>query len=229
MIESGHTPNPHILVCYSTREFASAQLDIERMEAGGAPRAPSARYEVLAQRRDRLMCSYKKGEMTRREYLVQMGSVSLKSLRELSKKGIQPPKKGQAQPQRPAPQPQRSAPPAAPSAAAAAEAMDDSFSETRVMSPLYSDQDSDVEQPDPFPARAFDPRRAIQPIIEARQKAQKCSKCGAGFHLSRNLHLVCGQCTRYQHKRCAGVAKDRDPFLCLGCLPDTILDADLGK
>ena len=36
MIESGHSPNPH-LVCFQMKEFASAQLKIERLEAGRAP------------------------------------------------------------------------------------------------------------------------------------------------------------------------------------------------
>ena len=47
MIESGHSPNPHILVCFQTKEFAAAQLEIERMEAGGAPRSASARQGEL--------------------------------------------------------------------------------------------------------------------------------------------------------------------------------------
>ena len=38
MIESGHSPNPH-LICFQTKEFASAQLEIERLEAGRAPRS----------------------------------------------------------------------------------------------------------------------------------------------------------------------------------------------
>ena len=38
------------------------------------------------------MASYKKREMNRREYLVHMGAVFLKSLRELSKRGINEPK-----------------------------------------------------------------------------------------------------------------------------------------
>lgn len=228
MMESGHTPNPHILVCYTTKEFATAQLDIERLEAGGAPRAPSARYEALAQRKDRLMAAYKNKEMPRREYLVQMGSVSLKSQRELSKRGIPAPKNV------PRPRPATAVPvPSAPSAAAAAEAMvvmNDSFSETRAMSPRCSDQeDSDVEQDNPFPQQAKDARRAIQPLLDARQRGQLCTKCGIGFQPSRKIHLVCQKCTRWQHKRCAGVAKTRDPFVCLPCVPDTILDADLGE
>ena len=47
MIESGHSPNPHILVCFQTKEFASTQLEIERLEAGGAPRPVSARQGDL--------------------------------------------------------------------------------------------------------------------------------------------------------------------------------------
>ena len=224
MMESGHTPNPHILVCYTTREFASAQLDIERLEAGGAPRAPSARYEALAERKDRLMVAYKRKEMPRREYLVQMGGVSLKTQRELSKRGIPAPKNV------PRPRPATAtAIPSAPSAAAAAEARNDSFSETRAMSPICSDQDSDTEQENPFPQQAKDARRAIQPLVDARQRAQKCTKCRTGFQPSRKLHLVCQKCTRWQHKRCAGVAKTRDPFVCLLCVPDTVLDADLGE
>ena len=76
-MESGHTPNPHILVCYTTKEFASAMLDIERLEAGGAPRAPSARYEALAARRDRLMASYKHGELTRFFYITEKINTSI--------------------------------------------------------------------------------------------------------------------------------------------------------
>ena len=165
------------------------------------------------------MASYKKKEMTRKEYLVQMGAVSLKSLREISKRGIAAPK-DKAPVRRPE---------TLPSAPSSAPAFEDSFSETRVTSPLASDQDSDVEQFDPFPVRVRDPQRAIRPIVEARQKAQKCTKCTSGFQLRKNLHLVCDRCGGYQHKRCAGVAKHRDPFMCLDCVPDTILDADLGE
>ena len=156
---------------------------------------------------------------------MQMGAVSLKTQRELSKKGIPGPK--QARPLRPA------APiPSAPSAAAAAEALaNDSFSETRAMSPLYSDQeDSDVEQENPFPEQAKDPWRAIQPIIDARQKAEICEHCTIGFQPRRKIHLVCQKCSKWHHKRClTRVAKARDPYFCLTCVPDTILDPDLGE
>ena len=165
------------------------------------------------------MTSYKKGEMTRREYLVQMGAVSLKSQRELKKRGIND--KNKAPARRPV-----TLPSAFPSAGAA---LEDSFSETRVMSPQASDQDSDVDQFDPFPVRVRDPQRAIRPIVEARRKAQKCTKCNKGFQLRKNLHLICDKCGGYQHKRCSGVAKHRDPFMCLDCVPDTILDEDLGE
>ena len=149
------------------------------------------------------MTAYKKKEMTRREYLVQMGGVTLKTQKELSKRGIPAPKNV------PRPRPATAtAIPSAPSAAAAAEAIvvrNDSFSETRAMSPICSDQDSDVEQENPFPQQAKDARQAMQPLIDARQRAQRCTKCGIGFQPSCKIHLVCQKCTRWQHKRCAGV------------------------
>ena len=74
------------------------------------------------------MASYKKKEMNRKEYLVQMGAVSLKSLREISKRGIAAPK-DKAPVRRPETLP--SAPSSAPS-------FEDSFSESHVSTDLRS-------------------------------------------------------------------------------------------
>ena len=53
-----------------------------------------------------------------------------------------------------------------PSTPSSAPALEDSLSETRVMSPLASEQDSDLDQFDPFPVHVRDLQRAIRTIVE---------------------------------------------------------------
>ena len=107
------------------------------------------------------MATYKKREMNRREYLVQMGAVFLKSLRELSKRGINNLRTRLLFVGRP------------------------SFctlicSSLGGLSPLASEQDSDLDQFDPFPVHVRDLQRAIRTIVEVEVIFQNYFFWGSG-------------------------------------------------
>ena len=193
---------------------------MDTLSSGGLVRPPSDRYVWQAERRISLMKTYSQGEISRSSYLVQMGMISIKHIREANRiSGDLAASKAR----------RRNRGARTPALEARAQiALDDSLSETRPLSPRS--EDSDVDQPDPFPRPEVNKRPRIAPVIEARRKGAKCAKCGKGFIWSKNLWLHCtGPCGNYFHKKCLTDDRFREPFICFVCRPDAVLAPDLGK
>ena len=216
-------PNLHILSNFLSRELKKAMNDVDILATGGTVRPASAKYVALAERRMKLMTSYSKQELSRRDYLIAMGALSWKQSHE-KRKFSRKASDAEAQSQE-APTVQRRG--QRHGGQAPAQDLDD-YDETRVITPVLS-EDSDAEMPpDLFPQRRLRALK-IAPAHEAREKAKKsgkvCSKCGGGFMETKNTWLLCtGPCGKYFHKRCLKDDRYRRPFSCFSCLPNAVLE-----
>ena len=212
-------PNLHILSDFISRELKKAMNDVDTLAIGGTVRAASAKYVALAGRRMGLMTSYSKGELPRPDYLIAMGALSWKQSHEGRKISrntdtesqqeapdqLRGPRRGQLQAQAP-----------------------EDNDETRVITPVLS-EDSDSEMPpDLFPQRRLKALR-VQAAQEkgkagAKKKGNVCVKCGKGYMATMNTWLKCtGVCGKAFHKRCLKDDKFREPFICFTCRPDAVL------
>ena len=213
-------PSPILLTNESVKKLKMSELDLATLRSGGVVRPPTKRYEELAGRKEVLMRSYANKEVGMKSFLTQMGHMSLRHAREANRLSVEVSK------------------PAAPSSntkrkgrevlvpTSANDSVADTMSETRPMSPRSEDSDGD---PDPFP-RPVAKRPRIAPIMEARRKGAKCVNCVKGFVWSKNTWVKCeASCENYFHKKCLSEDRFRDPFKCYSCVPDTVLDPDLGK
>ena len=210
-------PSPILLTNESVKKLKMSELEFATLRSGGQVRPLTKRYEELAERKDVLMKSYANKEVGMKSYLIQMGHMSLRHAREANRLGVDVRKPAAAAPSNTkrkgrevvAPTPDH-----------------DTLSETRPMSPRSEDSDGD---PDPFP-RPVAKRPRIAPIMAARRKGAKCVKCSKGFVWSKNTWVKCeAACENYFHKKCLSEDRFRDPFKCYSCVPDTVLDPDLGK
>ena len=208
--------NLHMWSNVMTKEAKKAEYEMDILVGGGVVRPPSGRYEDYAERRISLMKSYAKGEISRHNFLISIGgqtwkqshdsirkSTSDSSEKQKKRKGSRPTSVGDNDPR-----------------------LGD---DTRAVSPVHS-EDSDVDQPDPFPQRPVIARnQQIAAAHEARRRQKKCPPkplgCGKGFVFSKNTWLECtGPCSNIFHKRCLTAdEKFREPFICFTCLPDAVL------
>ena len=158
------------------------------------------------------MKSYAKGEMSRRNFLNSIGGQTWKQAHDLVRKSTSDSAGKKRKGSR---------------AASSTDPDPMMHDDTRAVSPVHS-EDSDVDQPDPFPRRPVAVPR-IAAAHEARRKQKKCPPkplgCGKGFVLSKNTWIECtGPCDNMFHKKC--VTSDemmREPFICFTCLPDAVL------
>ena len=199
--------------------------------SGGTVRPASSKYEGLAERRTKLMLSYQAGELTRKDFLVIMGAMSWKQSLHVGGARVTHEAEAQGSHGQAKPRPRRRGPAPSP-----ADTLDD---DTRVLSPVQS-EDSDAEQnPDLFPQREIRPLRVAQApaaaearrkrartaaALEARQNGDKCVKCTKRFMRRMSTWLKCtGPCGNHFHKKCLGDDRFREPFECYTCLPDPAL------
>ena len=196
-----------------TKEAKKAEYEMDILTGGGHVRPPSSRYEDFAEKRIALMKSYANGEISRRNFLVSIGGQTWKQAHDsIRRSTTDSSEKQRRKGSRPA------------STTDTGNVNDD----TRAVSPVHS-EDSDVDQPDPFPQRPLSARsQQIAAAHAARAKQKTCPAkplgCGKGFR-GQNTKLECtGPCGNIFHKKCLTAdEKFRSPFICFQCLPDAVL------
>ena len=169
----------------------------------GNPKAVkvSRKYQRQMDRREEKMEQFAKGELSRADYLREMGAISLKADKAASRMLVE---EGEGPP--------------------GLMDMDsddshDSLSETR---PLPRDSDETASEEEfVFSKPSEQPKVGAKKTSGSKKNGLKqlCPVCKKGFQLRRDppLHLACSICGKFTHKRC--IKNMHDPFLCTKCSP----------
>ena len=199
----------------TTKELKKAEYEMDMLTGGGVVRPASGRYEDYAEKRITMMKSYAKGEMPRRSFLIAIGGQTWKQSHDVMRKSTSDSSEKR----------QRKGSSKRPTSSVDYDPQTDV---TRAVSPVHS-EDSDVEQPDPFPHPVIAKNQQLAAAHKARRNQKTCPDkplgCGKGFRGQNTKMGPCtGPCNNVFHKKCLTQdEKFRDPFICFTCLPDAVL------